>query len=166
MNRSEPFSAVTHRAPPDPQSELRPQPERAAGGEGGTRFDPPHPHLDAPAFLPQQAAGPPPALAALPTAVVDETREAEMATRESLLHLQAADLIERLQLWSSDLDARESQLNARLALQDHRERQFRLWAQSRRADLEASIRAADERAGELREAARRLAIAELSQQAR
>lgn len=89
-----------------------------------------------------------------------------MATRESLLKLQAADLIERLQVWSSDLDGRESQINSRAALQDHRERQFRLWAQSRRADLEESIRAAEERAEELREAARRLAIAELSQRVR
>lgn len=183
MNRSEFLSAEIPRAAETPAAAARFQDSpldrnaRAAWAEHAdrvvpsdreTRIDPPHGRSVAPPLAPSTTASPVASRgpSVSPAAAVDETREAEMAARESLLRLHAADLIERLQVWSSDLDARESQINSRAALQDHRERQFRLWAQSRRADLEDSIRAAEERAEELCEAARRLTLAELTQRIR
>lgn len=44
---------------------------------------------------------------------------------EDLLVLHADDLIRRLQSWSADLSSRESQLAARISLQEQRERRFR-----------------------------------------
>lgn len=44
---------------------------------------------------------------------------------EGWLSLHAADLIRRIQSWSEDLSERESQLMARIALQERRERRFR-----------------------------------------
>lgn len=124
------------------------------------RIDPPHP----------LAGGTPQPGEPIPSpesgAEEPDSGEADFAACESLLKLHAADLIERLQAWARDLDARESQINMRSALQDHRERQFRLWAQSHRADLEESVRAHEQRDKDLRDSARRLAILELSQHLR
>ncbi|GAA5506744.1 hypothetical protein [Novipirellula caenicola] len=77
---------------------------------------------------------------------------------ESWLGLQAADLIERLQRWESELDAREAQLNARAAIQEHRERQFRLEQQAASTDLAEQTRAAQRLQAELKAQARRLAF--------
>ncbi len=48
------------------------------------------------------------------------------ARREQWLRLHASDLIDRLQAWSLDLDAREAQLDARLAAQRHSEHRARM----------------------------------------
>ncbi|EMI16949.1 hypothetical protein RMSM_06123 [Rhodopirellula maiorica SM1] len=77
---------------------------------------------------------------------------------EQWLGLQAADLIERLQRWESDLDAREAQLNARAAIQEHRERQFRLERQAATIDLAEQTRAAQRLHADLKTQARRLAF--------
>ncbi|GAA4472598.1 hypothetical protein [Novipirellula rosea] len=83
---------------------------------------------------------------------------AETSPREQWLGLQAADLIERLQAWESDLDAREAQLNSRAALQEHRERQFRLEQQAASTDLAEQTRAAQRLHADLKAQARRLAF--------
>lgn len=87
--------------------------------------------------------------------------EGDFAASEALLRLHATELIDRLQEWSRDLDARQSQLNLQSASQDQRERQFRLWTQAREAELQERLRVAEERDKELRESAHRLALAEL-----
>ncbi len=82
----------------------------------------------------------------------------DTSPQEQWLGLQAADLIERLQAWESDLDAREAQLNARAALQEHRERQFRLEQQAATTDLAEQARASQRLHAELKAQARRLAF--------
>ena len=80
------------------------------------------------------------------------------ADPEDWLQLQATDLIERLQKWSAELDAREAQLNAAMAQQDLRERVFRI----RRQEFDADLRRQQEEIDALREQlsaqARRLAF--------
>ncbi|WP_372723396.1 hypothetical protein [Novipirellula sp.] len=82
----------------------------------------------------------------------------ETSPQEQWLGLQAADLIERLQAWESDLDAREAQLNSRAALQEHRERQFRLERQAASTDLAEQTRAVQRLHADLKAQARRLAF--------
>ncbi|QDT02971.1 hypothetical protein K227x_13500 [Rubripirellula lacrimiformis] len=74
------------------------------------------------------------------------------------LRLHASDLIDRLQTWSADLDAREAQLNVRDSLQDHRERQFRLLQQDAAAELSEQQRAIDRIRSEINAQARRMAF--------
>ncbi|KAA1259237.1 hypothetical protein LF1_17660 [Rubripirellula obstinata] len=45
---------------------------------------------------------------------------------EAWLRAHAGDLVGHLQAWSIDLDQREANLNARIALHERRERQFRI----------------------------------------
>ncbi|TWU45635.1 hypothetical protein Q31b_08110 [Novipirellula aureliae] len=74
------------------------------------------------------------------------------------LSLHSDDLIERLQAWAADLDAREVQLNHRAAMQDQRERQFRMTQQGIAAELKEKQLAAEKRESELRRKARQLAF--------
>jgi hypothetical protein len=76
----------------------------------------------------------------------------------SWLQLHATELIERLQSWSADLDAREAQLNARTALLEHRERQLRLEQQNSRLEVEELTQSLEREVAEIRAAARRLAF--------
>ncbi len=64
-----------------------------------------------------------------------DLRTMEWPLRDQWLRFHASDLIEQLQGWASDLDAREAHLNARLAVQDHRERQFRMQQQDVSAEM-------------------------------
>tara|TARA_R110002049_G_scaffold4601_6_gene32907 strand:+ start:119233 stop:119793 length:561 start_codon:yes stop_codon:yes gene_type:complete len=77
---------------------------------------------------------------------------------ESWLTLHATDLIDRLASWSEDLDAREAQLNARIAKQDVRERQFRLTQQVAQTEMEEQQRAINRLRKQINDQARRLAF--------
>ncbi|TWT76341.1 hypothetical protein CA13_68350 [Planctomycetes bacterium CA13] len=77
---------------------------------------------------------------------------------ESLLKLHGEELIERLQNWAADLDAREATLNSRAALQEHRERQFRVQQQSTLAELAEQARAAKRAEVAIRHRARQMAF--------
>ncbi|TWU56244.1 hypothetical protein [Rubripirellula reticaptiva] len=76
------------------------------------------------------------------------------------LKLQATDLIDRLQAWAADLDAREAQLNVRASVQDHRERQFRMVQQDAVTELAEQKRSAERLRTELQSQARRMAFGE------
>ncbi|TWU24126.1 hypothetical protein Pla52o_20500 [Novipirellula galeiformis] len=86
------------------------------------------------------------------------TEPAATNSGNSWLGLQAADLVERLQRWEADLDAREAQLNARTAFQEHLERQFRFQRQSAMTDLAEQTRSIEQIQAELKIQARRLAF--------
>ena len=77
---------------------------------------------------------------------------------ESWLRLHATDLIDRLSQWSDDLDAREAGLNARIAKQDLRERQFRLQQQFAQMEMDEQQRAIDRLRNQIQDHARRLAF--------
>lgn len=81
------------------------------------------------------------------------------AFHDSLLRLHAADLINRLQGWAEELDAREARLNGQAAQQDLRERQFRTVRQSSLADLREQRRAIERLREALEEPSRQGAIA-------
>ncbi len=85
---------------------------------------------------------------------------AEFDSADDWLRLHATDLIDRLQSWASDLDARESQLNARASLQDHRERCFRLQQQDVATELAEQQRSIERLRQESEAQARRLAFAD------
>jgi hypothetical protein len=74
------------------------------------------------------------------------------------LELHAAELVDQLQAWASDLDAREAQLNARASLQDLRERQFRLQQQDLATELAEQRRSIERLRAETEAHARRLAF--------
>lgn len=78
-----------------------------------------------------------------------------------LLDAHAAELIDRLQDWQAELDAREAQLNARVALLELQERQFRLWEQQQRAQASEKVRSTTAANEELKNALRRRLIAEM-----
>lgn len=80
---------------------------------------------------------------------------------ESLLNLHAEDLVQHLQSWALEIDAREAQLNARAALQDLQERQFRQWVLNRNAEIDELSRAALAHEKELRTALRSSVIMEM-----
>ncbi|WP_146528413.1 hypothetical protein [Novipirellula artificiosorum] len=80
------------------------------------------------------------------------------ASHQGWLHRHGEDLVQQLQRWAEDLDAREAQLNARAALQEHHERQFRVHKQATLTDLAEQTRAAEHAQSELRAQARRLAF--------
>jgi hypothetical protein len=65
---------------------------------------------------------------------------------DNWLHGHATDLIGHLQSWSIDLDQREANLNARIALHDRRERQFRI----QRSELTQQLASGQARVDELR----------------
>ncbi len=72
------------------------------------------------------------------------------------LALHADDLIDRMQAWASKLDSRESQLNLYSALQDQRERQFRMKQQDILAQLSEQQRSVDRLRERMEAQARRL----------
>jgi hypothetical protein len=95
---------------------------------------------------------------AIPEPLVDST--GPDSTGLDLLSCHAEDLVDRLQHWQAELDAREAQLNARDALFDLQVRQFRLWEQQQRAQAAETVRAATSSNEELKQALRRRIIAE------
>lgn len=84
--------------------------------------------------------------------------ERAIPDREGWLRLHATDLIDRLQSWASDLDAREAQLNSRTSIQEHRERRFRLRQQDLATELAEQQRSIDRLRLEIEAQARRLAF--------
>ncbi len=76
-----------------------------------------------------------------------------------LLQAHADDLVHNLQSWAAVLDRRESELNAGIARQENRERSFRLWAQTQQQQLLQLEREANRLREELKQQARRLALA-------
>ncbi|TWU59184.1 hypothetical protein Poly51_19700 [Rubripirellula tenax] len=88
----------------------------------------------------------------------ESTFSASGTPADDWLRLHAAELIDHLQAWSMDLDAREAQLNSRSSHQDHRERQFRLIQQDATAELAEKQRAIDRIRTEIHAQARRMAF--------
>lgn len=82
----------------------------------------------------------------------------ELPLQDDLVHFHASDLIDRLQGWAADLDAREAQLNARSSLQDHRERRFRLNQQDASTEIAEQQRSIERLREEVEAQARRLAF--------
>ncbi|QDT12857.1 hypothetical protein [Planctomycetes bacterium K23_9] len=82
--------------------------------------------------------------------------------RTDWLQLHAAELIRRLQTWANGLDAREASLNAAMARQDLRERQFRLQQLEWQAEMDAAKIAADQLRDNLSAQSRRLAFQSLA----
>lgn len=80
------------------------------------------------------------------------------ADGDAWLRMHATDLVDHLQAWSADLDARESQINLRASMQDHRERQFRLLQQDAIAEMAEQQRAIDRLRSEIQAQARRMAF--------
>ena len=80
------------------------------------------------------------------------------ADTEPWLRAHASDLISALQKWGQETDDRESRLNARIAIHEQRERQFRV----QRAELLEQIAKTQTRVDQLQEQlqrrARRLAF--------
>lgn len=78
--------------------------------------------------------------------------------QDEWLRLHATDLIDRLQAWASDLDAREAQLNSRTSIQEHRERRFRVRQQDLATELAEQQRSIERLRHEIKAQARRLAF--------
>lgn len=95
-----------------------------------------------------------------PAGVVNDSPAGDeiSADSDAWLRMHATDLVDHLQAWSADLDARESQINLRASMQDHRERQFRLMQQDAAAELAERQRAIDRLRSEIQAQARRLAF--------
>jgi len=70
----------------------------------------------------------------------------------------ADDLVEFLQRWSEELDARSARLHADMATHERRERAFRLWMQNRRSEHEAQLADFLQAQSRVEAAARRFAI--------
>ncbi len=75
------------------------------------------------------------------------------------LHYHCEDLVPKLQQWSSELDSREAQLNARVAVQESSERQFRMSQADEAASLSERRRAVERVEAEVKRRARQLAFA-------
>jgi len=69
----------------------------------------------------------------------------------------AEDLLQQIQSLSEDLDARSATLNANIAVQERRERAFRLWAQQRSEELRQMHAACEQERLRLAAQARRMA---------
>jgi len=70
----------------------------------------------------------------------------------------AEDLLDQIQRLSEDLDARSAKLHADMAVQERRERAFRLWAQQRSEEIRHKREACDKEEARLLAQARRLAL--------
>jgi hypothetical protein len=70
----------------------------------------------------------------------------------------AEDLLDYIQRLSEDLDARSAKLNADIAIQERRERAFRLWAQQRSEDLRKKREECEVERQQLKTQARRIAL--------
>jgi hypothetical protein len=102
--------------------------------------------------------GPQTSSSPLPATDRDSAEADEFAGHHDWLRLHAAELLDRLQYWASDLDAREARLNARLSVQDYRERRFRLLQQDVAAQLAEQQRSSERLREENLAQARRLAF--------
>lgn len=71
----------------------------------------------------------------------------------------AEDLLDYVQRLSEDLDARSAKLHADIAVQERRERAFRLWAQQRSEDLRIQREECQRERQQLKTQARRMALA-------
>lgn len=72
----------------------------------------------------------------------------------------AEDLLDYIQRLSEDLDARSAKLNADIAIQERRERAFRLWAQQRSETLRHQREECQREWQQLKSQARRMALSE------
>lgn len=70
----------------------------------------------------------------------------------------AEDLLDYIQRLSEDIDARSAKLNADIAIQERRERAFRLWAQHRSDDLRNNREECERERQQLKTQARRMAL--------
>jgi hypothetical protein len=70
----------------------------------------------------------------------------------------AEDLLDYIQRLSEDLDARSTKLNADIAIQERRERAFRLWAQQRSEELREQREECERERQQLKTQARRMAL--------
>jgi len=95
-----------------------------------------------------------------PNTIADfESEDASLA--DELLSLHAGQIIQQLQQWSAELDAREAELNARAAILANQERRIRTRLRSQRADLEERLRATKRKETELADRLHRIAVAEI-----
>ena len=134
--------------------------EEGVAAAARQRIDPPH---QPPPGVEPSGEQPPGAGAESPAEHLTDLQQADwgdvVVADDELLRLHAADLIAELRAWIGDIDARESQLNARAALQDLRERQFRAWEHSQRRQWEEAQRQSQRQHDELQNALRRALIA-------
>lgn len=140
-----------------PSSHIFHDPGTAVGGPGDDplpRID--DPHRDGPQRRPSSGL---PSQAAPHVAAPGEHALPDDAAAAALLQAHADDLVRNLQAWAEGLDRRESELNATLARQENRERSFRLWAQTQQQQLQQLEREATRLREELKQQARRLALA-------
>lgn len=93
-------------------------------------------------FVPGECVGGPP----LERSFDPEKTRLDLADQDDWLRAHAADLIGHLQSWSMSLDQREASLNARIAMHDHRERQFRI----QRSELAEQLASGQARVDQLR----------------
>ncbi len=62
--------------------------------------------------------------------------EEPIGDARQLRDAHVAELLTSLQVWSDDLDQRAAKLHADIAIQERRERAFRLWMQQQRLELQ------------------------------
>lgn len=93
-------------------------------------------------------------------AAADLSSPPDHSQLDDWLRLHAADLIAHLQRSAESLDAREARLNAQIATHERREREFRLWSESQRTELEELRAEAERLRAELKAAARRVALSD------
>ncbi|QEG38614.1 hypothetical protein [Roseimaritima ulvae] len=142
-----------HRAGSATDAAARPVGNQPASAEAGRRIDPPH-HGGQ---RPQSDDNTLPTATAAPSGPATAAQTNDDAG-SSLLHAHAEDLVHNLQTWAELLDRRESELHAAMALQENRERSFRLWSQSQQQQLQQLEREALRLREELKQQARRLAL--------
>ena len=82
-------------------------------------------------------------------------RDPKRELPEALLLEHARELVERLQQWSDDLDRREAELHAKMALLEHQQRHQRLQSQSLATERNEQDRAIQRQRQELAETLRR-----------
>jgi len=112
------------------------------------RFDAPHHGTAEPVERQEPVSGPAPPYPEL-------VLEIDPA---SIRAAHADDLVEFLQSWSEELDARSARLHADMATHERRERAFRLWMQNRRIELEVQLAEYQHSQARAEAAARRFAI--------
>lgn len=100
----------------------------------GRKTVPPAPVSPEATALPA-ASVPVPSKASEDTIADDNPHHDSQELADKLLQSHAADLIAELQQWQRRLELQEAELNVRAAMQDQRERNFRVWELSQRADL-------------------------------
>ncbi len=91
-----------------------------------------------------------------------DQHEASSIDRDAWLRLHADELIRRLQLWATGLDAREAHLNAAYAQQDLRERKFRLQQMDFQNEMSEARRSVEQLRTQVDAQSRRLAFESLA----